>query len=139
MSQVSDDTLATRQDVQRVDRDARVVTTYGFLGSVITLTAVASLGFFRITARLDGYEIDREKARTEISELKAHVAHEIGAIARPRDIYLVEDLPKTRSGKIMRRILRKIAEGDVSNLGDISTLADPLVVDNLVQSRSTAV
>ena len=63
---------------------------------------------------------------SEISELKAHVAQEIGAIARPRDIYLVEDLPKTRSGKIMRRLLRDIAEG--REIGDTTTLTDTTVI-----------
>jgi acetyl-CoA synthetase len=62
----------------------------------------------------------------EIIELKAHVAKEIGAIARPRDIYLVEDLPKTRSGKIMRRLLRDIAEG--REIGDTTTLLDTTVI-----------
>jgi acetyl-CoA synthetase len=55
----------------------------------------------------------------------------IGAIAKPDKIQFVSGLPKTRSGKIMRRILRKIAEGDVSNLGDISTLLDPGVVEEI--------
>ena len=59
------------------------------------------------------------------------VKKEIGAIARPDKILVVSGLPKTRSGKIMRRILRKIAEGDVSNLGDISTLLDPSVVEEI--------
>ena len=62
----------------------------------------------------------------EVAELKAHVAKEIGAIARPRDIYLVEDLPKTRSGKIMRRLLRDIAEG--REIGDTTTLTDTTVI-----------
>jgi len=62
----------------------------------------------------------------EAAELKAHVAKEIGAIARPRDIYLVEDLPKTRSGKIMRRLLRDIAEG--REIGDTTTLTDTTVI-----------
>ncbi len=62
----------------------------------------------------------------EIAELKAHVTKEIGAIARPRDIYLVEDLPKTRSGKIMRRLLRDIAEG--REIGDTTTLTDTSVI-----------
>jgi acetyl-CoA synthetase len=57
-------------------------------------------------------------------------AHEIGPIATPDVIHFAPGLPKTRSGKIMRRILRKIAEGDTSNLGDISTLADPSVVES---------
>ncbi|HRE60083.1 MAG TPA: acetate--CoA ligase [Micropepsaceae bacterium] len=69
-------------------------------------------------------------------ELAAFVAREIGAIARPDVIQWAPGLPKTRSGKIMRRILRKIAEGDVSSLGDTTTLADPSVVDNLVRNRA---
>ena len=53
----------------------------------------------------------------------------------PEAIQFAHGLPKTRSGKIMRRILRKIAEGDTSNLGDITTLADPTVVESLVKGR----
>ena len=68
-------------------------------------------------------------------ELVKEVRHDIGGLAVPEVIYFTPALPKTRSGKIMRRILRKIAEGDVSNLGDISTLADPGVVDQLVANR----
>ena len=66
-------------------------------------------------------------------ELVAWVRHEIGPIATPDVIHFAPALPKTRSGKIMRRILRKIAEGDTSNLGDTSTLADPGVVDVLLR------
>jgi acetyl-CoA synthetase len=62
-------------------------------------------------------------------ELKKHVVRKIGAIARPDDIIFAADLPKTRSGKIMRRLLRDIAEGKA--LGDMSTLADPGVVQRL--------
>ena len=69
------------------------------------------------------------------AELVQWVRKEIGPIATPDVIQFAPALPKTRSGKIMRRILRKIAEGDVSNLGDTSTLADPAVVDNLVANR----
>ncbi len=68
-------------------------------------------------------------------ELVQWVRREIGPIATPDAIQFAAGLPKTRSGKIMRRILRKIAEGDVSNLGDTSTLADPSVVANLVANR----
>ncbi|MBN1392546.1 MAG: acetate--CoA ligase [Sedimentisphaerales bacterium] len=68
-------------------------------------------------------------------ELLRHVRKEIGAIAVPEAIQFAHALPKTRSGKIMRRILRKIAEGDISNLGDTTTLADPHVVDDLVKGR----
>ncbi len=68
-------------------------------------------------------------------ELIAHVRKEIGPIATPDKIQFSDALPKTRSGKIMRRILTKIAAGDTSRLGDISTLADPSVVDTLVRER----
>ena len=67
--------------------------------------------------------------------LKTWVRQEIGPIATPDCIQFAAGLPKTRSGKIMRRILRKIAEGDTSSLGDTSTLADPGVVDDLVANR----
>ena len=69
------------------------------------------------------------------TELKQWVRKEIGPIATPDAIQFAPGLPKTRSGKIMRRILRKIAEGDLGNLGDTSTLADPSVVSNLVSQR----
>lgn len=68
-------------------------------------------------------------------ELMNHVRKEIGAIAVPDKIQFSPGLPKTRSGKIMRRILRKIAENNIENLGDTSTLADPGVVDSLVKNR----
>jgi acetyl-CoA synthetase len=68
-------------------------------------------------------------------ELVQWVRKEIGPIASPDLIQWAPGLPKTRSGKIMRRILRKIAENDYSNLGDTSTLADPGVVDDLISNR----
>ncbi len=68
-------------------------------------------------------------------ELKQWVAGQISPIARPDVIQFAPGLPKTRSGKIMRRILRKIAENDLGNLGDTTTLADPAVVDDLVKNR----
>ncbi|MBT3605292.1 MAG: acetate--CoA ligase [Candidatus Latescibacteria bacterium] len=68
-------------------------------------------------------------------ELALHVRKEIGPIATPDVIHWAPGLPKTRSGKIMRRILRKIAENDTSSLGDTSTLADPSVVDDLIANR----
>ncbi|HUJ02415.1 MAG TPA: AMP-binding protein, partial [Rhizomicrobium sp.] len=67
-------------------------------------------------------------------ELKNFVAKHLSPIAKPDVIQFAPGLPKTRSGKIMRRILRKIAEGDTSNLGDTSTLADPSVVTDLVKN-----
>jgi acetyl-CoA synthetase len=68
-------------------------------------------------------------------DISATVTRIIGAIARPDKIQFVTGLPKTRSGKIMRRILRKIAEGDLVNLGDTSTLLDPGVVDKIKEER----
>ena len=68
-------------------------------------------------------------------ELKLFVSNEISPIAKPDIIQWAPGLPKTRSGKIMRRILRKIADGDFANLGDTSTLADPSVVEDLIASR----
>jgi len=67
--------------------------------------------------------------------LVQHVRKEIGPIASPDKLHFTEALPKTRSGKIMRRILRKIAEGQIDQLGDTSTLAEPEVVDKLVAER----
>ena len=60
---------------------------------------------------------------------------EIGSFAKPDYVQLVTGLPKTRSGKIMRRILRKIAANELDSLGDISTLADPSVIDDLINDR----
>jgi acetyl-CoA synthetase len=70
-----------------------------------------------------------------LTQLKQWVRKEIGPIATPDLIQFAPGLPKTRSGKIMRRILRKIAANEHDELGDVSTLADPLVVENLVQNR----
>jgi len=71
------------------------------------------------------------------AELKKFVGTEIGPIARPDVIQFAPGLPKTRSGKIMRRILRKIAEGEFGALGDVTTLADPSVVDDLIKNAAT--
>jgi acetyl-CoA synthetase len=68
-------------------------------------------------------------------ELNQTVRAEIGALAAPEKIQFTPALPKTRSGKIMRRILRKIAEGATDGFGDISTLADPTIVDSLLAGR----
>ena len=69
------------------------------------------------------------------AELVALVRKEIGPIAKPDVIQWAPGLPKTRSGKIMRRILRKIAANELDSLGDTSTLADPAVVDDLISNR----
>ena len=82
---------------------------------------------------LNAHEEPSEALR---DELKRFVRTEISPIATPDIIQWAPGLPKTRSGKIMRRILRKIAENDISNLGDTSTLADPAVVDDLVTNRA---
>ena len=71
-------------------------------------------------------------------ELRQWVRKDIGPIATPDALQFAPGLPKTRSGKIMRRILRKIAEGEITSLGDTSTLADPAVVDDLVANRVRA-
>jgi len=80
--------------------------------------------------------ISGAQASDELSkELELKVREIIGAIAKPDAIQFTQVLPKTRSGKIMRRILRKIAVGDISDLGDTSTLAEPAVVDSLIKGR----
>ena len=68
--------------------------------------------------------------------LRSFVAAEIGAFARPEVIQFAPGLPKTRSGKIMRRILRKIAANELDSLGDTSTLAEPAVVEQLIENRA---
>jgi len=88
-------------------------------------------GIYSYVTLMKGVEPSEELRK----ELIAHVRKEIGAIASPDKIQFAPGLPKTRSGKIMRRILRKIAEDDFSALGDTSTLADPAVVDDLVANR----
>ncbi|WP_426377681.1 acetate--CoA ligase [Desulforudis sp. 1031] len=83
-----------------------------------------------VTLKAHAWQEVKEGKKTEIqNELKAHVVKKIGAIARPDDVFFTAELPKTRSGKIMRRLLRDIAEGRA--LGDTSTLADPAVVAEL--------
>jgi acetyl-CoA synthetase len=71
-----------------------------------------------------------------VKELRNHVAIEIGAIAKPKKILIVAELPKTRSGKIMRRLLRDVAEN--RSLGDVTTLADPTVMNLIGQGLSTS-
>ncbi len=76
-----------------------------------------------------------ENAQDLVAQLRAHVAHEIGPIAKPRQIMVVPELPKTRSGKIMRRLLRDVAEN--RNLGDVTTLADPTIMNLISQGMTT--
>ena len=88
-------------------------------------------GLYAYVTLVDGVEETDELKK----ELIRHVRKEIGPIAAPEAIQWAPSLPKTRSGKIMRRILRKIAEKDTGNLGDITTLADPSVVEKLISAR----
>ena len=88
-------------------------------------------GIYAYVALMSGVTPD-ERLVTELRDL---VAKEIGAIAKPDLIHIALGLPKTRSGKIMRRILRKIAANELDTLGDTSTLADPAVVDQLISGR----
>ena len=89
-------------------------------------------GIYAYVTLMAGVEADEELRNT----LVKHVRSEIGPIATPDVIQWAPGLPKTRSGKIMRRILRKVAENEVDALGDTSTLADPSVVDDLVANRA---
>ncbi|HEV2332421.1 MAG TPA: acetate--CoA ligase [Gammaproteobacteria bacterium] len=96
--------------------------------------AIKGQGIYAYVTTMAGVQPD-QKLR---DELVALVRKEIGAFASPDMIQWAAYLPKTRSGKIMRRILRKIAANDLSNLGDVTTLADPTVVDKLVEGRQAA-
>ena len=88
-------------------------------------------GIYCYVTLKQGYEPSEDLKKT----LVKHVRSEIGPIATPDEIQFTDALPKTRSGKIMRRILRKIAEGEIEAIGDTSTLADPSVVTSLVKGR----
>jgi acetyl-CoA synthetase len=91
-------------------------------------------GIYAYVTLVNGVEPTEELRK----ELVGHVRKEIGPIATPDIIQWAPSLPKTRSGKIMRRILRKIAANEMDSLGDISTLADPGVVDDLIENRVSA-
>ena len=93
--------------------------------------AIKGEGIYAYVTLKSGFVMD-EKIRKELAQ---HVRQHIGPIAQPDKIQFAPSLPKTRSGKIMRRILRKIAAGDIENLGDTTTLADPSVVPALLEGR----
>lgn len=80
-------------------------------------------------------EILQEDASLAIADIHETISRIIGPIAKPDKIQFVKDLPKTRSGKIMRRILRKIAEGEINNIGDTSTLLNPEIVENIKKGK----
>lgn len=88
-------------------------------------------GIYAFVVLKEGYEPSDDLRKV----LEGHVRHEIGPIAKPDKIQFVPGLPKTRSGKIMRRILRRIARGDIEDLGDTSTLAEPEIVEKIVEGR----
>jgi acetyl-CoA synthetase len=95
---------------------------------------VKGTGIYAYVLLKSGYSGSPELAR----ELREAVRKEISPIATPDRIQFVEGLPKTRSGKIMRRILRKIAEGEPENVGDVTTLADPAVVQDIIAGAAKA-
>ncbi|MGJ3232518.1 MAG: acetate--CoA ligase [Oceanicaulis sp.] len=95
---------------------------------------VKGQGIYCYVTLIEGIEPTEDTGK----QLKDHVRSEIGPVASPDVIQFTPALPKTRSGKIMRRILRKIAEGEYDKLGDTSTLADPGVVDDLIEGRKAA-
>ena len=88
-------------------------------------------GIYAFVVLKEGVEVSSELTR----QMEEHVKTEISPIAKPDKIHFAAGLPKTRSGKIMRRILRKIAQGATEDLGDTSTLADPSIVDTLVKDK----
>ena len=96
--------------------------------------AIKGQGIYAYVTLMEG----REPTEALRKDLVAWVRKEIGPIASPDVIQFAPGLPKTRSGKIMRRILRKIAENELGSLGDTSTLADPSVVEDLVKNRGAA-
>jgi len=109
----------------------------------VSHTAVSEVGVVAVPDEIKGESIYAfVTLKTNVSptdklkdELSKEVRHVIGAIATPKYIQWTEALPKTRSGKIMRRLLRKIANNQLDDLGDVSTLADPQVVDELIENR----
>ncbi|WP_425299550.1 AMP-binding enzyme, partial [Nocardia cyriacigeorgica] len=98
------------------------------VGASDATTGQAIVAFAILTAEAGTGEQDRDAL---ITQLKAEVSQQISPIARPRDIHIVPELPKTRSGKIMRRLLRDVAEG--RELGDTSTLVDPTVFESIAR------
>ena len=90
-----------------------------------------------IVLKESGGKLDNEQVNTLISQLRQSVKTNISGFAVPEKLQLCSGLPKTRSGKIMRRILRKVAADKPDDLGDISTLADPSVVEEIVKNHQS--
>ncbi len=85
------------------------------------------------------FDVEVTRPKELVGALKEQVRHVIGPIATPDQILIVPGLPKTRSGKIMRRILRNIAAGEYEDMGNITTLADPAVVETLIKAHKEMV
>jgi len=111
----------------RIDEDGY----YWLLGRIDDVINVSAHRF--ATAEIESALVSNEEVLRK--NLVQHVRNEISPIATPDKIHFTPSLPKTRSGKIMRRVLRKIAENKVDEIGDTSTLADPAVVESLLESR----
>ncbi|KZW00998.1 acetate--CoA ligase [Exidia glandulosa HHB12029] len=104
------------------------------IGTADDITGQAVYAFVTLKPE---FNYDRENEAALVKELTLQVRKVIGPFAAPKKIYIVSDLPKTRSGKIMRRIMRKIVAGEGDQLGDLSTLADPSVVDQIKSKVSS--
>jgi acetyl-CoA synthetase len=102
------------------------------VGATDATTGQAVVAFVILRGTVDAATAQGQEI---VQELRNHVAKEIGPIAKPRSILVVPELPKTRSGKIMRRLLRDIAEG--REPGDATTLGDPSVLDRLQQATAS--
>lgn len=124
---VSGHNIGTAEIENAIDEHEKVCET-AVVGYPHTIKGNAIYAYVILYNETDGNDL----LRKEINEV---VTKTIGAIAKPEKIQFVKGLPKTRSGKIMRRILRKIAEGDTSNLGDTSTLLDPNVVEEILNNK----
>ncbi|CAE6443101.1 unnamed protein product [Rhizoctonia solani] len=105
------------------------------IGTADELTGQAVHSFVTLKPE---FEYDPSQSGALIKELTLQVRKVIGPFAAPKQIYIVNDLPKTRSGKIMRRVMRKIVAGEADQLGDLSTLADPSVVEQIKEQVALA-
>ncbi|KAG9089349.1 acetyl-CoA synthetase, partial [Ceratobasidium sp. 392] len=105
------------------------------IGTADELTGQAVHSFVTLKPE---FEYDPSQSGALVKELTLQVRKVIGPFAAPKQIYIVNDLPKTRSGKIMRRVMRKIVAGEADQLGDLSTLADPSVVDQIKEQVEKA-
>ena len=129
---VSGHRLGTAEIENALNRHPRVVES-AVVGYDHPIKGQGIYAYVILRSDLQGLSTEAEEQLAQ--ELNGTVVREIGAIARPDRIQLVEGLPKTRSGKIMRRFLRKIAAGDSTNMGDTTTLLDPLILEAIWAGR----